>query len=99
MAINEVESAPKLRKMLFANRHLFRELESEGITRYELRDAVRAIDKDGEFPTGENHATLALLIVAQLAGVAKNPQAFNWDKIFELIEKLMPLIELWMTGC
>ena len=95
----EKPTGPKLRRLLFQHRSTFRDLESEGISRWQLREAVRTLRADGEFPAGECHSMLAMLVVAELAGTVTDPQGLDWDKIFELIEKLMPLIEMWLSMC
>ena len=91
----------KLRKLLFKNRANIKALEKEGVSRGELRAAVKALHDDGEFPKGEDPGMLAALIVAELMDnpSVQVPRAANWDKIFELIEKLMPFIQAFMSGC
>ena len=94
-------SRVKLRSLLFANRRTLRELEAEGVSRQELKAAVRAVNDAGELPKGESHDFLAAIIAAELVDNkdVQLPGAINWDKIIELIEKLMPLIETWLAMC
>lgn len=91
----------KLRNLLFANRRNIRELEALGVSRSELRTAVASVRRDGEFPTEESPGMLAGLIAAELADNPKVelPREFNWDKLIELLERLMPLIQAWISGC
>lgn len=89
----------KLRELLFANRKNLRELKKEGVSRQELKEAVVNVHSAGQLPMGEDPLELAEIIAAELADTAELPQAVNWDKIIELIEKLMPLIETWLSMC
>jgi len=88
----------KLARMYFQNQDTIKELEKEGVSRYELRDATRSLRTEGMFPAEENLRFLAEMIVAKLIDRGK-PASFNWDKIIELIEKLMPLIQMWLSSC
>ena len=90
-----------LRKLLFKNRRNIKELEKLGVSRSELRTAVTTVRRDGEFPTEESPGMLAGLIAAELADNPKVelPREFNWDKLIELLERLMPLIQAWISGC
>ena len=88
----------RLRKLLFENRRNIRELEKLGVSRSELRDAVRSVHADGALTTGDPDFA-AVIIAAELADTAEVPTSIDWDKIIELINKLMPLIETWISMC
>jgi hypothetical protein len=107
MAKKKKKRRTPLRSLLFANRGTLRELEKEGVSRRELRAAVSVVNKAGELPRDkdgvfkDDHEFLAAIIAAELADnkSVELPGAINWDKIIELIEKLMPLIEAWIGMC
>jgi len=88
----------KLARMYFQNQDTIRELEREGVSRHELRDATRSLRVEGLLPSEENPQFLAEMIAAKLIDSGK-PTSINWDKIIELIEKLMPLIQMWLSSC
>jgi len=88
-----------LRVALREQRETLRELKGMGISRVELWRAVRAARDDGDLPRGQDYDYSAAIIVAELTARLSLPQSFNWDKLFELIEKLMPLIEMWLAAC
>lgn len=95
-----VEAMPRsLRKELSRQRQTLRELRAEGVSRRELWDAMRAVRADGDLKPGGDFEFSAALIVAELADRGEFPTGVDWDNIFRLIEKLMPLIEMWATMC
>lgn len=102
MAKKKKRRKGNLRELLFANRKTIKELEAEGVSRRELKTAVKDVHGNGQLPKGEDNYNMAASLIA--AALADNPEvqlpaAVNWDKIIELIEKLMPLIEAWISGC
>lgn len=90
-----------LRSLMFQNRKNLRKLEKKGVSRSQLRGAVVSLCEADEFPRGDDPGYLAQLILAELLDdpSVDLPQGSFLDGILELIERLMPLIETWISGC
>jgi hypothetical protein len=92
------ERAP-LRRLFYDRREDLQELDELGVSKRELKGAVQRCHAEGQLPKGMAPEFLALVIAAELADTAELPRGVNWDRIIELINNLMPLIETWMAMC
>lgn len=91
----------KIPSMMWERRKAFRELRKLGVTRPALHRAVLAIRGADEWPTGKDANLLPEMIAAEVIESEGLPAADGEiiQRIIELIEALMPLIEAWIQMC